>query len=176
MAPPRPRVGISACLLGQEVRWNGEHRREPWLVEVLGERVEWVPVCPEVELGLGVPREPIRLVGDPGSPRLVAERSGRDHTSAMIRLAEERVGALAALGLAGYVTKRDSPSCGLAGVPVHPGGPPAPPAPAGTGLFVRVLRARMPGLAVEDEVRLRDPAVREAFLARLFGPQPDPRG
>jgi uncharacterized protein YbbK (DUF523 family) len=166
---PRPRVGISACLLGQEVRWNGEHRREPWLVEVLGERVEWVPVCPELEVGLGVPREPIRLVGDPRAPRLVGERSGRDHTEAMLRFAEQRVRALAQLGLSGYVTKRDSPSCGLRGVPVHPAGPPGPAIEAGTGLFVRVLRARMPDLIVEDEVRLRDPSARDAFVARVLG-------
>lgn len=176
MTPPRPRLGISACLLGHEVRWNGEHRLEGGLVDLLGPRVEWVPVCPELEVGMGVPREPVRLVGDPRAPRLVGERSGADHTDAMLRFAEAKVRELAALGLAGYVTKRDSPSCGPAGVRVYPPGAAGPPAAVGVGMFVRVLAARMPDLPVEDEVRLRDPAVRVAFLARVLARGGEPRG
>src|SRR5512145_2534026 len=101
MARAKLRLGVSACLLGEDVRWDGRNKRDRFVVDVLGPRVEWVPVCPEVELGLGVPREPIRLVGRPESPWLVAERSGADHTSAMLRLAEARVRELERLDLDG---------------------------------------------------------------------------
>src|SRR2546426_11459453 len=111
MAPLR--LGISACLLGHEVRYDGGHKRDPLLVETLGRFVEWVPVCPEVELGLGVPREPIRLEGNPAAPRLVAVNSRTDLTAAMRRLAHARAQQLARLDLAGYVLKMDSPSCGM---------------------------------------------------------------
>jgi uncharacterized protein YbgA (DUF1722 family)/uncharacterized protein YbbK (DUF523 family) len=167
MPPRKLRVGVSSCLLGQRVRWDGQHRRDAFLVDVLGPFVEWVPVCPELEVGMGVPREPIRLVGDPRAPRLVGERSAQDHTTAMLRFAAARVRDLAALGLAGYVTKRDSPSCGLERVRVH-GGRGGPPRREGTGLFARVLRNKLPLLPIEEEAALRDPAVRESFLERVF--------
>lgn len=162
------RVGVSSCLLGNAVRWDGRHRRDAFLVDVLGEHVEWVPVCPELEVGMGVPREPIRLVGDPRSPRLLGERSGKDHTAAMQRFAEARVRELAALGLAGWVTKSGSPSCGLSHVPVHPARGGGAPRRCGIGVFVRVLAERMPLLPVEDEVRLLDAAARDAFVERVF--------
>src|SRR2546428_9751094 len=117
MAPLR--LGISACLLGHEVRYDGGHKRDPFLAETLGRFVEWVPVCPEMELGLGVPREPIRLEGDPAAPRLVAANSRRDLTRAMTRLAPARAEQLARLDLVGYVLKKDSPSCGMERVPGH---------------------------------------------------------
>lgn len=161
------RLGVSACLLGREVRYDGQHKRDPFLVDVLGAFVEWVPVCPELELGLGVPREPIRLVGRSTAPRLVAERSGADHTAAMRALAEERVAGLEAEDLSGYVTKKDSPSCGLERVRVWSaaGGPPRRD---GVGAFARVLVARMPLLPVEEEGRLHDPALRESFIESIF--------
>src|SRR2546428_814269 len=130
MAPLR--LGISACLLGHEVRYDGGHKRDPFLAETLGRFVEWVPVCPEVELGLGVPREPIRLEGDPAAPRLVAAKSRRDLTRAMTRLVRARAEQLARLDLVGYVFKKDSPSCGMERVRVYGAGsrgalpPPAP--------------------------------------------------
>jgi uncharacterized protein YbbK (DUF523 family) len=163
----RLRLGVSACLLGENVRWDGRNKRDPFVVEVLGPFVEWVPVCPEQELGLGVPREPIRLVGRPSAPRLVAEASGVEHTRAMLRFAEARVRQLARLELDGYVTKRDSPSCGLSAVPVHParGGPPRR---SGTGLFARVLARRMPHLPIEEEPALADVAVLVGFVRRAL--------
>ena len=163
----RLRLGVSACLLGQEVRYDGQHKRDPFVVDVLGKFAEWVPVCPELEIGMGVPREPIRLVGSAAGPRLVAERSGKDHTDAMIRFAEARVRELATLDLDGYVTKKDSPSCGLLRVRVHAarGGPPRR---EGVGLFVQVLAARMPLLPIEEEGRLCDGALRESFIERIF--------
>ena len=160
-------MGVSACLLGREVRYDGQHKRDAFLVELLGPFVEWVPVCPEMEMGLGVPREPIRLVGRSGAPRLVGGRSGRDHTEAMRAYAEERVAALAEEDLSGYVTKKDSPSCGLEQVRVH-GARGGPPRPAGVGAFARVLLEAMPLLPVVEEARLRDPSLRESFVERVF--------
>lgn len=125
-APVQLRVGISSCLLGLEVRYDGGHKRDPFLTDMLGRFVEWVPVCPEMELGLGVPRESIRLEGTPDAPRLVGVKSRTDHTAAMARLACTRVDALARQDLVGYVLKTDSPSCGMARVRVYgDGGPPA---------------------------------------------------
>src|SRR5262249_52335647 len=111
--PPRPRVGISACLLGEMVRWDGGHKREPTLIEAMGDAVEWVPVCPEVEAGFGVPRPPMRLEGRPDAPRMVVIDSGANKTAAMDAFSRARLDALAALGLDGYVLKARSPSCGL---------------------------------------------------------------
>ncbi len=169
MARAKLRVGVSACLLGREVRYDGQHKRDAFLTEVLAPFVEWVPVCPEVELGLGVPREPIRLVGRAEAPRLVAERSGADHTAAMRAYAERRVAELAALDLAGYVTKKDSPSCGMERVRVHAdGGRRGPPRRDGVGAFARVLLEALPLLPVEEEGRLHDPPLRENFVERVF--------
>ncbi|HET9552926.1 MAG TPA: DUF523 domain-containing protein [Anaeromyxobacteraceae bacterium] len=162
------RVGVSACLLGQEVRWDGRHKRDAALLGALGPLVEWVPVCPEVELGLGVPREPIRLTGLPAAPRLVGDRSLADHTEAMAAYARRRAAELSALQLDGYVTKRGSPSCGLAGVPVHPApGAAGEARPEGVGAFVRALREALPGLPIEEEEALHDPARRAEFVERL---------
>ena len=158
---------MSSCLLGSEVRYDGQHKRSAFLVDVLGAFVEWVPVCPEVELGLGVPREPIRLVGSSSAPRLVAERSGTDHTEAMQRFARTRVRELERLDLAGYVTKKASPSCGLERVRVH-GAKGGPPRRDGVGLFARALREAMPLLPIEEEGRLEDPALRESFIESIF--------
>lgn len=158
---------MSSCLLGRKVRYDGQHKRSAFLVDVLGPFVEWVPVCPELELGLGVPREPIRLVGTPSAPRLVAERSGVDHTEAMQRYAHARVRELEALELSGWVTKKDSPSCGLERVRVHTGRG-GPPRRDGVGMFVRVLREELPLLPIEEEGRLEDPALRESFLESIF--------
>jgi len=164
MAPLR--LGISACLLGQEVRWDGGHKRDPFLAETLGRFVEWVPVCPEVELGLGVPREPIRLEGDPVAPRLVAAKSRQDLTRAMTRLARARVAELARLDLDGYVLKKDSPSCGMERVRVYGNG--RRTLRRGTGLFAHALMERLPLLPVEEEGHLRDAALRASFIERVF--------
>jgi uncharacterized protein YbgA (DUF1722 family)/uncharacterized protein YbbK (DUF523 family) len=164
--PDRIRLGVSACLLGQEVRYDGGHKLDAYVVDTLGRYVEWVPVCPEVEMGLGVPREPLRLVGDPAAPRLVTVRSGIDHTEAMRRWARERVAALRALDLDGYLFKSQSPSCGLARVRVYTEA--GVPSRSGPGLFARLLTEAWPDLVVEEEVRLRDPALREAFVVSVF--------
>jgi len=164
MAPLR--LGISACLLGQAVRYDGGHKRDPFLAETLGRFVEWVPVCPEVELGLGVPREPIRLEGDAAAPRLVAAKSRRDLTRAMTRLARARAAELARLDLVGYVFKKDSPSCGMERVRVYGNG--RRTLRRGTGLFAHALMERLPLLPVEEEGRLGDAALRASFVERVF--------
>jgi len=166
MAEEKIRLGVSACLLGEAVRYDGGHKRDPFLTEMLDPFVTWVPVCPEVEVGLGVPRDTLRLVGEPQAPRLVVERTGADLTDPMQRFARSRVEALAALELDGYVLKRASPSCGLFRVRVHAAS--GPPRAAGRGLFATALLTRLPALPVEEEGRLTDPALRENFIERIF--------
>ncbi len=168
MATAKPRLGVSSCLLGRNVRYDGQHKKDDFVVDVLGPFVEWVPVCPELEVGMGVPREPIRLVGKASAPRVVADRSGRDWTEEMRAFAERRVAELAALDLSGYVTKKDSPSCGMERVRVHPARGGGPPRRDGVGAFVRVVRERLPLLPIEEEGRLHDPALRESFVERIF--------
>jgi uncharacterized protein YbbK (DUF523 family) len=166
-APHKPRVAISACLAGEKVRYDGRDKRHDLLLETLGPVVEWVPVCPEVELGMGVPREPIRLVGSPDAPRLLGERSGADHTDAMRRYAGRRIEELVAPGLHGWITKERSPSCGLHGARVWSAREGAP-GPAGPGFFLRLLRERLPGLPIADEEQLEDAGARRDFLARCL--------
>ena len=170
MSQTKPRVGISACLLGQRVRYDGRHQRATFLIQALGPFVTWVPVCPEVEVGMGVPREAIRLVGSARQPRLLGERSGRDWTAAMQRYAERRVTQLVRLRLSGYIFKSDSPSCGLERVRVYRRADGAP-IRTGRGLFARVLTERRPLLPVEDERRLNTPQRCARFIARVFAYQ-----
>lgn len=164
--PSPVRIGISACLLGDEVRYDGGHKRDEFLADVLGPEVEFVKVCPEVEVGMGTPREPVRLVSENGALRMVTTMTGVDHTDAMNAWAQKRVEELARENLSGYVLKSESPSCGMAGVKVY--GDSLEPARIGRGLFAEVLLRRFPELPVEEEGRLRDPRVRDRFLARVF--------
>ena len=165
-APRRVRVGVSACLLGQEVRWDGRHKRAEWVAADLAGDADLVPVCPEVEVGLGTPRPPIRLEkGDGGAVRLACPSTGEDLTERMAEFAEARVAALREAGIAGYVLKARSPSCGKSGVEIF-GDPGAPPQPAGRGLFAEALIRLLPGLPIEEEEALREPAARRAFLDR----------
>ncbi len=162
------RIGISACLLGEKVRYDGGHKRDAFATDLLARHVTFVPVCPEVELGLGTPREPIRLQRDGAVVRLVAPGSWKDHTQAMRRHASARVAELERLDLAGYLLKKDSPSCGMERVRVW--GAKAP-SRTGRGAFAAVLMERLPLLPVEEEGRLHDPALRENFVERVFAYQ-----
>jgi uncharacterized protein YbbK (DUF523 family) len=146
----RIKVLVSACLLGEKVRYDGGHKRDLFLNETLWPFVEWVRVCPEVDCGLPVPREAMRLVSDPVRPRLVTNRTGIDHTERMERWAKARLEELSGLDLCGYIGKKDSPSCGME--------------PA--GVFTRMLTERFPHLPVEEEGRLADPVLRERFMGR----------
>jgi uncharacterized protein YbgA (DUF1722 family)/uncharacterized protein YbbK (DUF523 family) len=160
------RLGVSACLLGNEVRYDGGHKRHPFLTDLLGPFVEWVPVCPEVEAGFGTPREPMHLVRAAGDVRLVTVRTRNDVTSQLQKAVAARLRQLATLDLDGYVLKKDSPSCGLFRVKVY-GGPGAPTR-AGRGLFAAGLADAQPLLPLEEEGRLNDPVLRETFIERVF--------
>ena len=158
----QPRVGVSSCLLGEEVRFNGGHKRYRFLTDSLDRYVDWVPYCPEIQIGLGTPREAIRLTAD---GRLVNRSGTADHTAAMAAL------PLPA-DLDGYVFKAKSPSCGIRAIPRYrdDGKPSDGQAAdhAGRGLYASRVLSAFPLLAVEDEGRLNDPGLREAFVERIF--------
>ncbi|MGE4299172.1 MAG: YbgA family protein [Desulfovibrionaceae bacterium] len=160
-------VGVSTCLLGKAVRFDGGHRLDTFILHELGRFFSFAPVCPEVECGLGVPREAMRLVGDPDRPRLVTVKSGTDHTERMTAWAAARVEELAALDLCGFIFKSKSPSSGMERVKVYPeaGGAPAM---RGVGLFARAFKARFPLIPTEEDGRLHDPVLRENFISRVF--------
>ena len=163
------RIGVSSCLLGEEVRFDGGHKRSDFLTETLGRFVEFVPVCPEMEIGLGVPRESIRLVrghDHADAIRLVGNKTGLDHTDKMHAYAERCTAALGREELSGYVLKKDSPSCGMERVRVY--GPSGMATRDGAGLFASALMRRYPSLPVEEEGRLNDPHLRENFVERVF--------
>jgi uncharacterized protein YbgA (DUF1722 family)/uncharacterized protein YbbK (DUF523 family) len=165
-ADARPiRVGVSSCIIGAEVRWNGGHARQRYLTDVLADFVEYVPVCPEVEVGMGVPRPTVRLVRDGSDVRMVDPRNGVDWTAAMNRLSRDRSAELAGQDLCGFVLKKDSPTCGLMRVRVHGD---TGTTRDGQGLFASALVQRFPYLPVEEEGRLNDPLIRENFIERVF--------
>ncbi|MDO8357868.1 MAG: DUF523 and DUF1722 domain-containing protein [Nitrospirota bacterium] len=160
------RLGISRCLLGDEVQFDGGHKRDGFLTDVLGHYVEWVPVCPEVEAGLGAPREAMRLIGDPHHPRLVTIKSGTDHTRAVEKMTENRIKELEELDLSGYVFKKGSPSCGIERVRIY--NEQGMPNRNGVGLFARAFIEQFPLIPVEEEGRLCDAPLRENFIERVF--------
>ncbi len=163
----RPRLGISSCLLGEKVRFNGGHKRDRYLTDTLGALCDWVMVCPEVELGLGSPRETLRLVGDPTQPRLHEPATDIDRTRAMHRFAGDRARALRVEGLHGFVFKKDSPTCGMARVKVwHESG--GGSERKGVGLFAAAVMKAFPLLPCEEEGRLHDMPLRENFIERVF--------
>lgn len=161
------RVGVSACLLGGAVRFDGGHKHDRYLTEVLGENVVWLPVCPELELGMGIPRPVIQLRGGEVGERLVTRESGEDWTDRMKIYADGRTAELAALGLDGFVLKKDSPSCGMTRVRVY-GKPGGMPSKDGVGHFAQALHRGMPDLPTEEEGRLRDAVLRERFIEEIF--------
>jgi uncharacterized protein YbgA (DUF1722 family)/uncharacterized protein YbbK (DUF523 family) len=161
----RPRLAVSSCLLGRAVRYDGRHKRHDWLVDTLGSCVDFEPLCPEVSIGLGIPREPVHLTGDPGHPRVRAvSHPDRDVTAAL--QAEGHAVAATLGGVSGYVFKSCSPSCGLfhvgvlteSGRIVH----------RGQGVYARAIQKARPCLPLEEESRLDDAALRENFVNRLY--------
>ena len=168
----RIRIGVSSCLLGAAVRYDGQHKRNDFLVDELGPLVEWVPVCPEVEVGMGVPRESVRLVRGPRGRSLLmlGNQSGADWTARMETFAARRVDELAHAGLSGYVLKSRSPSCGMEAVSLFPDADAgSQPRNEGVGLFAAELLRRLPNLPIEEEGRLADPWLRARFIERVFG-------
>jgi len=160
-------IGVSSCLLGEKVRHDGGHKRDRFVTDLLAEFVEYVPNCPEMAIGLGLPRETIRLEKDNlDGFRLIAPKSGADHTEAMATWAAGKAEEIKSAGLSGYILKKDSPSCGLHRVKTYKNGNPAKR--DGRGLFAQALVSAMPQLPVEDEGRLHDARIRENFIERVF--------
>jgi uncharacterized protein YbgA (DUF1722 family)/uncharacterized protein YbbK (DUF523 family) len=159
-------LGISSCLLGQEVRYDGGHKLDRYLRDTLGQFVEYVPVCPEVECGLPIPREAMRLIGDPDAPRLITNKTKIDHTDKMKGWGVKRLAELDTLDLCGYIFKSRSPSSGMARVKVYD--EQGMPSRYGSGIWAKMFMDRFPFLPVEDEGRLHDPKLREMFIERIF--------
>ena len=160
------KLGISSCLLGENVRYDGGHKLDRFLTDTLGQYVEYVPVCPEVECGLGVPRESMHLEGNPESPRLVTSRTKQNMTDRMVQWAMKRVIELEKEDLCGFIFKSDSPSSGLERVRVY--NEKGMPVKKGVGIFAKIFMGYFPLSPVEDEGRLHDPELRENFIERIF--------
>jgi uncharacterized protein YbgA (DUF1722 family)/uncharacterized protein YbbK (DUF523 family) len=160
------KLGISACLLGQSVRYDGGHQLDHFLKDTLGRYVEYVPVCPEVECGFGVPREAFRLIGEPDRPRLITIKTRQDFTDRMEAWARKRVAEIEGAGLCGFIFKGGSPSSGMERVKVYDDK--GVPAKIGVGVFARIFMEHFPLIPVEEDGRLHDPALRENFIERIF--------
>ena len=158
-------IGVSSCLLGEKVRYDGSHKHDGYVAETLGAYFSYIPVCPEVECGMPTPREPIRLEGDTNSPRLVTRMTRRDVTEQMLSYRDARLEKLKNDNLCGYILKKDSPSCGLWRVRVYQG---QGVVKGGSGMFAAGLVRQFPLLPVEEEGRLNDPKLRENFIERVF--------
>lgn len=161
------KLGISTCLLGEKVRYDGGHKLDRYLTRTLGQFVTFVPVCPEVECGMPVPREALHLVGDPQSPRLVTIRSNEDRTDQMKEWAGQRLRELEAEDLCGFIFKSKSPSSGMERVKVYSGRG-GSPQHTGVGIWARAFMDHFPSLPVEEDGRLHDPGLRENFIERVF--------
>lgn len=166
MTAARMRIGVSQCLLGENVRFDGGHKNNDYVVGTLGAWFDFVAVCPEMEIGLGTPRESLRLVQSGSQVRLVAPKSGSDHTTKMREYSLRRAKQIESQRLVGYVFKKDSPSCGMERVRVY--GDAAMPNKNGRGLFAAAVIDLMPALPTEEEGRLGDPRLRENFVTRVF--------
>ena len=160
------KLGISACLLGENVRYDGGHKLDRFLTNTLGGYVEYVPVCPEVECGLPIPREAMHLEGDPDSPRLVTTHTKQDMTDRVVQWARKRVVELEKDNLCGFIFKSDSPSSGMERVKVY--NEKGMPVKKGIGIFAGIFMDRFPLLPAEEEGRLHDPELRENFIERIF--------
>ncbi len=158
-------VGVSACLLGEKVRYDGGHKYDPYITGDLGKLFTLVPVCPEAECGMGIPREPMRLEGDPESPRLVTIEGQRDMTEQVLSYCRTKMAELEGMELCGFIFKARSPSCGL-GVDVYHDGVPAG---KGKGLFAVAVVLRFPLLPAVDEDTFGDAGARERFIEEVYG-------
>jgi uncharacterized protein YbgA (DUF1722 family)/uncharacterized protein YbbK (DUF523 family) len=160
------KIGVSACLLGQKVRFDGGHKHDRFITDTLGQYLEFCPVCPEVEAGFPVPRESFRLVGDRENPRLKTVKTNVDHTDRMLKWAQSRVRELEKENLCGFIFKSKSPSSGMERVKVY--SEKGIPEKTGVGMFARVFMDNFPLIPVEEEGRLHDPKLRENFIESIF--------
>lgn len=166
MSDKKIRLGISSCLLGEKVRFDGGHKLDRFLTDTLGRYVEYVPVCPEVEIGLPTPRDTLRLSGTPDDPRLIFSKNGEDITDRMTSWAQKRLDELEKENLSGFIFKSKSPSSGMERVKLYDRN--GIPNKSGVGLFAREFMQRFPLLPVEEDGRLHDPKLRENFIEILF--------
>ncbi len=160
-------VGASSCLLGEKVRWNGDHKKDDYVQQVLGQFFKWIPCCPEADIGMGIPREPVRLVGNEHSPLMLGTKSNKDWTKKMNQYTKKRVTSFSKEDLCGYILKKGSPSCGMERVPLYsPDG--KRKSANSVGLFAKSLIEQFPLLPIEEEGRLNDAGIRENFIVRVF--------
>ncbi|QPJ64685.1 MAG: DUF523 and DUF1722 domain-containing protein [Candidatus Nitrohelix vancouverensis] len=164
---PKIKIGVSSCLVGEKVRWNGDHKQDRFVREMLGAYFEYVPVCPEVEVGMGVPRETVALYGELDSPKMISKKSRKDWTKPMRSYLKDRINGLSDDALCGYIFKSKSPSCGLGRVPVYTEMGSAK-VRHGPGMFADAFMKAFPLIPVEDEGRLNDARLRENFIVRVF--------
>ena len=160
------KIGISTCLLGEKVRYDGGHKLDRYITDTLGHYFEWVPVCPEVEYGLPVPRESMHLIGDPASPRIVTVKTGVDHTEGMKKWAEDKLRQLEKEDLCGFIFKSKSPSSGIGGIKVYTSS--GMPSNRGTGIFGGAFMRYFPLIPVIDDGRLHNPNLRENFIEQVL--------
>jgi len=160
------KIGVSSCLLGKEVRYNGGHSHDRYVTGPLGQYFAFVDVCPEVEAGFGIPRETLRLVGDPDAPRLMTTKTKKDFTDQMQNWAKRRVMELEKEDLCGFIFKKGSPSSGMERVRVYSDR--GMPSNRGSGMFARAFMDHFPLLPTEEDGRLNDAALRENFIERIF--------
>lgn len=160
------KLGISSCLLGNNVRYDGKHKHDRFLTDTMGKYAEYVPVCPETECGLGTPRETLQLVGNPDNPRLVATHTRQDYTEQMTRWISKRIAALEKEDLCGFIFKKNSPSCAIEGLKIYDEKGRVPK--KGAGIFARIFMVHFPLIPAEDEERLYNLKLRENFIERIF--------
>jgi uncharacterized protein YbgA (DUF1722 family)/uncharacterized protein YbbK (DUF523 family) len=161
----KPLVGISKCLLGYNVRYDGGHKLDHYIHDILGQYVEFIPVCPEVECGMSVPREAMHLSDEPGGIRLITQKTGMDLSEQMVSWIKKRIRELTPAPLCGYILKSKSPSCGLSRVKVYKKGVVEK---SDRGIFAQHLITTFPLLPIEDDGRLNDSDIRENFIERVF--------
>ncbi len=162
------RLGVSSCLLGEKVRFDGGHKKNDFLIEGLSPYVEWVSICPEVEVGLGIPRDALHLEEREGQARLIQTKNSQDLTKAMQVYARKKILELRSQNLSGYILKKNSPSCGMERVKIYSKDRKGIPQRKGQGLFASALQIAFPSLPMEEEGRLADPLLRENFVERIF--------
>ena len=161
------RIGVSSCLIGEKVRWNGDHKQDRYVREILSRYFEYIPVCPEVEVGMGVPRETVALYGDPEKPSMISKKTQTDWTKPMEKYIKSRINTLSADDLCGYIFKSKSPSCGMGRVPLYSEFG-SHKVKHGPGMFANAFINSYPLVPTEEEGRLNDPRIRENFIVRVF--------
>ena len=161
------KIGVSSCLLGEKVRWNGDHKQNHYVSEVLAKYFEYIPICPEMEVGMGVPRETVALYGNLEKSRMISKKTQTDWTKPMARYIKGRINTLPHDNLCGYIFKSKSPSCGLGRVPVYEKFG-SNKVRHGPGMFAQAFTSKFPFIPTEDEGRLNDPKIRENFIVKVF--------